>query len=152
LVAVAVRDGYVHAPGVDGQRGEMSKNVDTARAMYEAFGRGDVEAVLREMDDNVEWFYPEGAIYQTQVGPQAIAANVFAAVAKEITDFTVTVDEYVDGGDVVCTIGRYGGTGAETGKPLNNDFVHVLRFGADGKLVRYQEYTDTYTERQVLGR
>jgi hypothetical protein len=130
----------------------MGKNVDTARGMYEAFARGDVEAVLGAMDPNIDWVYPEGALYETQVGPQAVAENVFGPVAKEIPDFTVTVDECVDGGDVVCTIGRYGGTGAATGQPLNSDFVHVLRFGADGKLVRFQEYTDTFTERQVVGR
>jgi hypothetical protein len=130
----------------------MGKNVDTARGMYEAFARGDVEAVLGAMDPNIDWVYPEGALYETQVGPQAVAENVFGPVAKEIPDFTVTVDEYVDGGDVVCTIGRYGGTGAATGQSLNSDFVHVLRFGADGTLVRFQEYTDTFTERNVVGR
>jgi ketosteroid isomerase-like protein len=120
--------------------------------MYEAFAKGDVQAVAAAMDDHVEWVYPEGGLYDTQVGPQAVAENVFAAVASDFNDFTVTVDEYVEGGDVVCTIGRYGGTGVETGKQFDNDFVHVLRFGADGKLVRYQEYTDTHVARQVRGR
>ena len=104
------------------------------------------------MHDNVEWVYPEGGLYDTQVGPQAVAENVFHHVAKDFNNFTVTVDEYVEGGDVVCTIGRYGGTGVKTGKEFDNDFVHVLRVGgADGKLVRYQEYTDTHVARQVRG-
>jgi ketosteroid isomerase-like protein len=136
--------------GIEGAT--MGKNVETARGIYEDFAKGDVEAVLGAMDPNIDWAYPEGAMYRTQVGPQAVAENVFAAVVKEIPDFTVTVDEYVDGGDVVCTIGRYGGTGAETGQSLTNDFVHVMRFGADGKLVRWQEYTDTATLHQVFGR
>ena len=130
----------------------MGKHEDTARGMYEAFARGDVQAVLAAMDDTVEWVYPEGGLYDTQVGPQAVAENVFAPVMKDFNDFTVTVVEYVEDGDVVCTIGRYGGTGVETGKKFNNDFVHVLRFGANGKLVRYQEYTDTHVARQVRGR
>jgi ketosteroid isomerase-like protein len=130
----------------------MGNNVDTARGMYEAFAKGDIDAVLGAMDPNVDWVYPEGALYVTQAGPAAVAENVFAPVAQDFMDFTVTVDEYVDGGDVVCTIGHYGGTGAQTGKPFNNDFVHVLRFGADGKLVRWQEYTDSYVARQVRGR
>ncbi len=129
----------------------MGKNADTAREMYEAFGKGDVQAVLAAMDDNVEWVYPAGGLYDTQVGPQAVAEHVFAPVAQDFNNFTVTVDEYVEGGDVVCTIGRYGGTGVKTGKEFDNDFVHVLRFGADGKLVRYQEYTDTHVARQVRG-
>ena len=129
----------------------MGKHTGTARGMYEAFGRGDVDAVLAAMDDDVEWVYPEGGLYDTQVGPHAVAENVFAPVMQDFSDFTVTVDEYVEGGDVVCTIGRYGGTAVETGKVFDNDFVHVLRFGENGKLVRYQEYTDTHVARQVRG-
>ena len=86
------------------------------------------------------------------VGPQALAENVLAAVARDFTDFTATVDEYVDGGDVVCAIGRYGGTASETGAPLDIDFVHVLRFIPDSKIARFQEYADTYTLRQALRR
>ena len=62
------------------------------------------------------------------------------------------VDEYIDGGDVVCAIGRYGGTASGTGTPLDIHFVHVLRFSADGRIARFQEYADTYTMRQALGR
>ncbi|MEX0682231.1 MAG: hypothetical protein WD904_06080 [Dehalococcoidia bacterium] len=28
-------------------------NVDTVKAMYEAFGRGDIPAILEKLDDNV---------------------------------------------------------------------------------------------------
>ena len=86
------------------------------------------------------------------VGPQALAENVLAAVARDFIDFTATVDEYVDGGDVVCAIGRYGVTASETGAPLDIDFVHVLRFTPDSKIARFQEYADTYTLRQALRR
>ena len=104
------------------------------------------------MDDRVEWVYPDGASYDTQVGPQALAENVLAAVARDFTEFTATVDEYIDGGDVVCAIGRYGGTASETGTPLDINFVHVLRFAPDGRITRFQEYADTYTMRHALGR
>ena len=30
-------------------------NIDTVKQMYEAFGRGDVPAILDKLDDNVEW-------------------------------------------------------------------------------------------------
>jgi len=33
----------------------MGNNVDTARGMYEAFAKGDVEEVLGAMDPNVDW-------------------------------------------------------------------------------------------------
>ena len=73
-------------------------------------------------------------------------------MAAEFTDFTATADEYVDGGDVACALGRYGGTASETGTPIDIGFVHVLRFANDGRIDRFQEYADTYTMRQALGR
>jgi ketosteroid isomerase-like protein len=30
-------------------------NIDTVKAIYEAFGRGDIPAILEKLDDNVEW-------------------------------------------------------------------------------------------------
>ena len=30
-------------------------NVDTVKEMYEAFGRGDVPAIIEKLDENVEW-------------------------------------------------------------------------------------------------
>jgi 2-(1,2-epoxy-1,2-dihydrophenyl)acetyl-CoA isomerase len=81
-----------------------------------------------------------------------LAENVLAAVARDFTDFTATVGEYIDGDDVVCAIGRYGGTASETGTPLDIHFVHVLRFAPDGKIARLQEHPDTYTMRHALGR
>jgi uncharacterized protein len=130
----------------------MDTNVNAARVIYESFANGDIGAFLAALDDRVNWVYPDGGPYDTQIGPQALAENVLTAVATEFTDFTATVDEYIDGGDVVCAIGRYGGTGNATATPIDLDFVHVLRSGPDGKITRFQEYTDTFTIRQVLGR
>jgi ketosteroid isomerase-like protein len=30
-------------------------NIDTVREIYEAFGTGDIPAILDKLDDNVEW-------------------------------------------------------------------------------------------------
>jgi len=130
----------------------MGTNVNAARVIYESFAAGDIGAFLAALDDRVEWVYPDGAAYDTQVGPPALAENVLAAVARDFAEFTATVDEYIDGGDVVCAIGRYGGTASETRTPLDIGFVHVLRFAKDGRIARFQEYADTFTMRQALGR
>ena len=71
----------------------MGTNVNAARVIYESFADGDIAAFLAALDDRVDWVYPDGAAYDTQVGPQALAENVLATVARDITDFTATVDE-----------------------------------------------------------
>src|SRR5215217_4567352 len=84
-----------------GEGSEMGTNVNAARVIYESFAAGDIGAFLAALDDRVEWVYPDGAAYDTQVGPPALAENVLAAVARDFAEFTATVDEYIDGGDVV---------------------------------------------------
>ena len=39
-----------------------TKNIETVRQMFEAFGRGDIEGLLARFDDDVSWSYPEGTI------------------------------------------------------------------------------------------
>jgi ketosteroid isomerase-like protein len=38
-------------------------NVDIVKRVYEAFGRGDVPAVLAMMDPKIEWYEAEGNPY-----------------------------------------------------------------------------------------
>ena len=45
-------------------------NIDTVKQMYEAFGRGDVPAILDKLDDNVEW----DTDYTSPAAPSAGAA------------------------------------------------------------------------------
>lgn len=35
--------------------GEQNEYAETVKAIYEAFGRGDVAAILDKLDDAVEW-------------------------------------------------------------------------------------------------
>ena len=80
-----------------------------------------------------------------------MAENIFGPVTDQIDGFTGTPNEFVDGGDVVCVMGVYSGTGVKTGIELNAEFVHVWRFGPDGKITGFRSYTDTHLWRQALG-
>jgi hypothetical protein len=56
-------------------------NVQRMQDLYEAFGRGEVPAVLGAMDPGIEWRQAEGHPFQPSgmpfVGPDAIVQNVF---------------------------------------------------------------------------
>jgi ketosteroid isomerase-like protein len=129
----------------------MGANADTVRATYDAFGKGDVPTVLAAMDDKIDWREPQSLPFDDQIGPQAVAENIFGAVVGQIEGFTVDVGEVVDAGDIVCGIGVYRGKGAQNGVPLEADFVHVWRFGTDGKITGFRTYTDTHLWREALG-
>ena len=129
----------------------MGANVDALRKLYDAFAAGDVATVLGAMDEKIDWQEPTGLPFENQLGPQAIAENIFGPVTTQLEDFSATPDEIIDGGDIVAVTGKYGGKGAANGVALDAEFVHVWRFGPDGKITGFRTYTDTYLWRQALG-
>lgn len=129
-------------------------NVDRAKAMYEAFARGDVPAVLGAFDPQIEWNEAENHIYADKnpyIGPQAVLEGVFMRIGGEWSTFSAVPEEILGSGDTVISRGRYRGTYKATGNRLDAQFVHVLKF-RDGKIVRFQQYTDTAQFRDAVSR
>ncbi|HUI80502.1 MAG TPA: nuclear transport factor 2 family protein [Bryobacteraceae bacterium] len=129
-------------------------NADRVRAMYEAFARGDVPSVLAGMDAQIEWNEAENFVYADQnpyIGPQAILAGVFMRIGGDWDSFAAAPEEILPSGDTVISLGRYRGTYKATGKRVDAQFVHVFKF-RDGKIVKFQQYTDTAQFRDALGR
>ena len=67
-----------------------------------------------------------------------------------IDGFTAIPDRFIDGGHDVVVIGRYGGTMKAGGAKLDAPFCHVYRF-RDGKVVSFQQYTDTEQWTRLMG-
>jgi ketosteroid isomerase-like protein len=121
------------------------ESTDVVRSMYEAFGRGDVPAVLGAMTDDIEWHEAEGLPYGgVHHGPEAVAQNVFGPLLVDVPDFTVTPEEFIAAGDTVAVVVRYRGTGAVTGKSLDLPVMHVWDVH-DGKAARFRQFVDTVT-------
>ncbi len=62
-------------------------NVDLARQMYEAFGRGEIETVLGAFHESIEWRDAEGNPYSPQgdpwIGGEEITQKLFMRLATE---------------------------------------------------------------------
>ena len=129
----------------------MGDNAATIRAAYDAFAKGDVPAVLGAMDPKIEWREPASLPFEDQVGPEAIAQNIFGTLFETHFDaFSVEPTEVFDAGDTVFATGVYRGTG-KSGTALEADFVHVWRFGGDGKITYFRTYTDTKLWLDAIG-
>jgi uncharacterized protein len=126
------------------------QNIALLKETYEAFGRGDVPAVLGTFADDIEWHEAEGMPYGgLHHGPQAVAENVFGPVTQDIDDFAVTPEEYYAGGDEVVVIAHYTGTGSEGGKELDMRTAHAWTV-RDGKLTRFRMFADATVFNAVL--
>lgn len=119
--------------------------IDTIRAAYAAFGRNDPSVLFGAMDPAISWNEAEGnplADRNPYVGPQAVGEGVFARLIAAIDDFTAVPATFIDGGDHVVVLGRYGGSMKNGRGRLDAPFCHVYRFRGD-KAVMFQQYTDT---------
>ncbi len=110
------------------------RNLEKIREVYEAFAKGDVPGVLGILSDDVEWTEAEGfPLGGTYVGPNAVLENVFMPLATEWEGFSVVPYDFVDGGNTIVALGKYGGKYGATGKSLETHFAHVWKI-RDGKV------------------
>jgi ketosteroid isomerase-like protein len=129
-------------------------NVDVVRGMYEAFGRGDIEAVLASFDPQIEWREAESNPYEPSgkpwIGPDAIVENLFMKLAQEWDAFTVSPRDFYDAGEAVIVEGRYSGSYKATGKSIDAQFCHVIEV-REGKVTSFQQYLDTARMQDAMG-
>lgn len=119
-------------------------NSDIVRRSYDAFARGDLDAVVADMDDAIEWHQAQGLPHGgTYRGLAAVRANVFDPLDRDWwSEFSAVPDEFLGAGDEVVVLGRYRGTAKETGKTLDVPFVHIWSLRA-GKAWRFRQFLDT---------
>ena len=97
------------------------------------------------LDHQIQWREADNFLYadgNPYVGPQAVAEGVFQRIVSDVENFAVLPEHFIEGGDTVVVEGRYQGKMKATGTPVDAQFAHVWQL-RDGKVVRFQQYTDT---------
>ncbi len=119
-------------------------NLPIVQRSYEAFARGDLDAVVADMDEAIEWQQAQGLPHGgTYRGLTEVRTNVFDPLDRDWwSEFSAVPGEFLEAGDEVVVIGRYRGTAKETGKELDVPFVHVWSL-RDGKVWRFRQFLDT---------
>jgi ketosteroid isomerase-like protein len=118
---------------------------ETMKAAYAALGRNDPSVLFGALDPAISWNEAEGnplADRNPYVGPQAVGEGVFGRILGAIDAFSAVPATFIDGGDHVVVLGRYGGTMKAGGAVLDSPFCHVWKFSG-GKAATFQQYTDT---------
>ncbi len=122
------------------------KNIEAVKTIYQAFGRGDVDALLEQVDDDVDWASESVADTAPWWGPRRTKDDIrgfFAAIAEAgpVTEFSPLSFAANDDGDVFAFI-RFGFTSNDTGKQVAMNLHHYWRF-RDGKVTFYRGSEDT---------
>lgn len=121
-------------------------------AVYAGFAAGDIPMAISTMAPDIEWSEAQGNPYADKnpyIGPDAIVSGLFARLGGEWADFAATPEEFISEGNRVVVFGRYSGVYLASGKTLDAPFVHSWTVN-DGKIAKFQQYTDTAGQAAVM--
>jgi ketosteroid isomerase-like protein len=128
----------------------MSKNIETVQQIYAAYGRGDMQFILDQLDDDVTWGIE--SVAAGEVAPHGVArgktsvVRFFDAWAKTADFQTFNPHDFIAAGDHVFNHLQYEVIVKATGKPVKNFALQHWTF-KDGKLLRWRGYEDTAATR-----
>lgn len=120
-------------------------NIKTIQTVYEAFGRGDVQAILDVVADDVDWAADGASDVPPWYGVRRSKADV-AAFFQDIAD-SQDVEEFtllsIAGNDTdVFALNRYRARIKATGKSVEMHLHHYFTL-RDGKITYYRGSEDT---------
>ena len=117
---------------------------------YAASDRKDLQAMLAEVADDVQWTEMAGfPCAGTHVGRVQVVEKVFKVLGAEWEGYRFELERLVDGGDTVVGIGDYHGRHRKTGKDMHARVTHVWQLQG-GKVRRFEQFTDTLLVAQAM--
>ena len=128
----------------------MTSPLQIIQDHYAASAVGDLDGMLAPLAADVEWTEMAGFPYAgTYTGPAAVADGVFRRIGEDWTGYRADPDHFVSDGPEVVAFGVYSGTYTATGRSMRARFVHHWTI-RNGKVVRFQQYTDTHLVRRAM--
>jgi len=120
------------------------ENVEVFKRFADANNRRDVEALLAELDADVEWqsavlgsLGGEATVHRGHDGVREMLRDLYEA----FSEFRVEFSEIRDLGDRVVAIGRWITRGEESGVEVTPPLASVVDF-KNGKAIRVRSYLD----------
>ena len=122
------------------------ENVETVKANYEAFGRGDVQAILDRCTDDVDWASEaadDAAPWHGERHGKDEVAGFFAGIAEASSVRHFETKSFTSNdNDEVMVLVDYGMTASATGRDVDMQLPPYWQL-RDGKVCRYRGTEDT---------
>ena len=129
------------------------EDVTTLRQAYEAFNRGDIEAVVQAFDPQIEWHELEGNPQAAGIfrGTDSVLNDVFSTIPENWDEFQADPHDFIDAGEHIIVTGHFRGRPKGDGGALDAHFAHVWRM-RDGKAGHFTNYADTTMWARAMGK
>jgi uncharacterized protein len=120
------------------------ENISLIRNMYRAFGAGDVQSILSNVDSDAEWTNhgPATIPYAGSWRGNARIGEFFQAMADSTTGGEEIPENFIAAGDAVVVTGRYRARVRDTGAQIDSPVAHFFTIRA-GKVAKWVGYSDT---------
>ena len=120
----------------------IEKNIQTVKDFFAAIGRGDREALLALVAEDIEWIIPgeDWPLAGTHHGHAGLA-DLLDTASKSIETSTEP-REFIAQGDRVLVVGFAKGKIKATNKMFEDDWIFAITV-RDGRLTNIREYVDT---------
>ena len=117
------------------------QSVDTVRGMYDAFGQGDVNAILSALDENIEWSVPENLPHGRKCHGREEVGLFFQGIGEQWDGLDVEIEAIVGGGDHVVALANIHGRLRGSGQDAGYTAAHAWTL-QNGAPVRFDEYVN----------
>lgn len=124
---------------------QSNPNVEVVRRGYEAFGRGDLDAMMSLFAEDITWTTPGPPELPTagrRRGHREVA-GFFQTLNTHFEIHQFTPHRFIADGDTVVVTGDEQARSRRTGRPVTVEWCHVFEL-RDGKVVAFSEYFDTW--------
>ncbi len=128
------------------------QNVEVVGRIYEAFGRGDVPAILEHLADDVEWEYGVNSTsvpwFQPRRGRQEVP-KFFEALGGALELHRFVPKTFLQSEDVVVVLVDFEATVKATGRRIiEEDGAHIWHLEG-GRVVRFRHREDTHQHQRA---
>jgi ketosteroid isomerase-like protein len=120
----------------------IEKNIQTVKDFFAAIGRGDKEALLALVAEDIEWIIPgkDWPLAGTRHGHAGLM-DLLETASKSVETSTEP-REFVAQGDRVLVVGFARGRIKATNKVFEDDWIFAITV-RNGRLTKIREYVDT---------
>ena len=120
----------------------IERNLQTVKDFFAAIGRGDREALMALVAEDIEWIIPgeDWPLAGTHRGHAGLADLL--ETASESIETSTEPREFVAQRDRVLVVGFAKGKTKATNKTFEDDWVFAITV-RDGRLTNIREYVDT---------
>lgn len=122
------------------------ENAEIVKGMYEAFGRGDVAAIIEPLAEDIVWDHANsdrGVPWLTPRRGRREVPAFFQAVAQHLQFEKFEVTAIVGDGDIIVALCDVVAVVKKNGRKIvERDEAHVWRF-SNGRVVEFRHGVDT---------